>query len=410
MQHRSRRAAMYLLVMGASVIVMIVGVSGLLAARIGGRDAVLASDFAAARVNAHAAMQIGLLILEQHSEWRGNFSTGEFLASTPIGDGTMELSGIDTRDGDIANSDADPLLLTAVGSVRDSRYKLQLLLSPTVDPIEALATTIHAHGKLIIGGGIVLRVNGAPASTNNEAVLNGSIAGDLHAASRSGSGNVSGASTIPAPEKPIPDADVMSLYASGATAIPSAPKLDGVVLGPGFNPLGIPNANGCYIISTGGANIEISNTRVFGTLIINAGGGTVLLSGAGVFESAGGSRPALLINGNLDVTTDPEPGGLAEATLNVNFNPPGAPYAGVSDADKTDFYSSALRGLIHVTGNVRIAGPIIVRGVLLAGGEMRVETSLTLDHDSLLVDSPPQGYDTPGPLSVTSGAWRQVVD
>ncbi|QOJ14359.1 MAG: hypothetical protein HRU75_06780 [Planctomycetia bacterium] len=410
MPRRLRRAAMYVLVLGAATIVMIVGMSGLLAARIGGREAVLVSDFAAARANAYAAMQVGLLIIEQHSEWRGNFSTGQFFSPTPIGDGTMALTGIDPRDGDIANSDGDPLLLTASGAVRDARYHLQVLLSPTSDPIEVLRTAVHCGNKLTINSGVALRVNGAPASTNNEAALSGNIAGDLHAASRSGSGNVSGTTTIPAPEKPVPGANVIATYASRATAIPAATKLDKVVLGPGINPFGIPNPNGLYVISTGGASIEISNTRVFGTLVINAGGGTVYIRETGLFEAAGSSRPALLINGHLEIVTDPDQAGLVEAALDTNFNPPGAPYAGVSDSDKEDFYTSALRGLIHVTGNVRISGPIAIRGVLLAGGEVRVEADVTIDHDSKLVDSPPEGYDTPGPLSVTSGAWRQVVD
>lgn len=57
------------------------------------------------------------------------------------------------------------------------------------------------------------------------------------------------------------------------------------------------------------------------------------------------------MNGNLNTTM---PVALDEGQLAMNFNPLGAPLAGVEDADVSDKYPSLIKGLVYVSGQLNL--------------------------------------------------------
>ena len=126
--HHGRRGSVYVAILGASMIVTVIGLSALLATRIEHRSVAGAGDFAKARFYAVSAIDRMLLVIQQGSEWRKLFAYGALPASQPIGNGSMGIEAIDPVDGDLANNGTDPVLLTGIGYSGNARYKLQVML------------------------------------------------------------------------------------------------------------------------------------------------------------------------------------------------------------------------------------------------------------------------------------------
>ena len=80
---------------------------------------------------------------------------------------------------------------------------------------------------------------------------------------------------MPGAVKRMPDADVISKYAAKATVIAYAATCEKFVLGPGYSSFGTADPNGLYVINTSNANLTIRNCRIYGTLVVLAGSGTV---------------------------------------------------------------------------------------------------------------------------------------
>src|SRR6185295_10372411 len=98
--------------------------------------------------------------------------------------------------------------------------------------------------------------------------------------------------------------------------------------------------------------------------------------------------PVLLTDKQFSISLDSAP--LSEATLGVNFNPPGAPYpylAGtgtVTNADAADTYPSSINGLIYSTADLTLDTDTTINGVLVADGKAQVNAnSLNLKYNSL---------------------------
>lgn len=404
---RSRRGVMYVLVLGTASIVMIIGLSGLLGARISGRVAKDNADFLIARQHARSGMQMGLLILQADPQWRSHFTSGLLLDSKPDKASRLLVQASDP-DGLIADDATDPLILTATGEYADARYQLRLNLTPQRLPIDALKMSVHSGLRLQVRSGKTVTITGAPLSTNAELRHDGDVIGSVEGVTESGGGAISGTKKIPAPTKSLPDATAFAGYAGRATAITPAGTMAGFVIGPGVNSLGASNPYGIYSITTGSKDLTIENARIYGTLYVNLNGKKLTLQRCIIVQPTAWNMPALLVDGELSVSVDPA-GTLTEATQNVNFNPPGAPHGGVSDSDKVDTYGSSLMGLIHSTGTLKVETPCSIRGILLANGECELRENCSITYLTDIAKNPPEGYSQPGVMTVTQGGWEQVV-
>lgn len=126
-----RRGGTYVLVLTTMMIATTLGVSGVLTARVHHRTAELSGDFAAARVNALAGIDLALFIIDQNptqTEWRNHFGNGAGpIENLPLGRGTVSCLAVDEGDGDL-NNGPDPVVLTGVGEVGDAVYKIEVRL------------------------------------------------------------------------------------------------------------------------------------------------------------------------------------------------------------------------------------------------------------------------------------------
>ena len=126
-----RRGSVYLIVLSVSMIVLVIGLSGLMVSRIEQRSASAVSDMTQARLHALAAIEMGMFLMEADPDWRGTFKAGVLPTDMPLGNGTLTLQAVDPVDGDLTNNTTDPVLFTGIGFEGSARHKLQVTITIT---------------------------------------------------------------------------------------------------------------------------------------------------------------------------------------------------------------------------------------------------------------------------------------
>jgi cytoskeletal protein CcmA (bactofilin family) len=404
------RGSIYLCVLACSLLIAILGLGSLAAVRIQMRSTRLVRDGAEARACAVSAVELGLLQIKQDPNWRTTLPNGTWLDNKALGAGHFTLEGIDPTDGVLSDSAYEPLVLTGTGTRGAARHKTQVTLVAIVKPLEALSTCLCASDLVKTNAGKRLTVIGAPTATNGQLDNDGTIDGDAQAQSVAHNGSITGTLTVPGPVRLMPEANVFADYTSKATSVPYAATIENVVLAPGCNPLGPTDPNGLYVINTGGKNLTIRNSRIYGTLVIRAAGQTVTVDEAILMQNYRSDFPVLLVEGNLVLRPNSVTGVLSESACNTNFNPIGAPYDGTTDTDQTDQYPDEIHGLVHVKGSLRFQQTARIAGVVICEGTVTCEDANTIVHDAGLYAHPPQGYSYVEEMKIAPGSWKQGVD
>ncbi|MEX2217357.1 MAG: hypothetical protein WD749_01240 [Phycisphaerales bacterium] len=403
-----RRGSAYIAVLGAAMVVTIIGLGALSLVRSQRLIVTTQTDAASARLAAESAVEWGAQIISAQSGWRTTRTNGEWAAGQDFGGSKVTLEVTDPLDGNLANRPTDPVQVRATATRGPARQILQATLTASGPPLDCLRTAFHTGSRFRVRSPFVLTVSGAPASTNSDLRNEGTIAGDAECVLLTSAGTVTGTLTVAAPAKPLPPSGVVSLYANLGTVIDPGGTLSNVALGPGLNPYGTPNSEGVYVINAP-AGLTISRVRVLGTLVVICPGATVTISGQVHMSPARADYPALIVDGNVAFSFT-SGSSLSESTPSpVNFNPAGVPYSGATDADTTDVYPSEVRGLVHCRGNVTTAAAGRVVGAVIAEGELDAGANFEVSHTPSLATSPPMGYMKSVSMSVSQGSWRQVV-
>ena len=126
----ARRGSVYLIVLSVSMIVLVIGLSGLMVSRIEQRSASAVSDMTQARLHALAAVEMGMYLIEATPlSWRESFKAGVLPTDMPLGNGTLTLQAADPVDGDLTNNAGDLVLFTSIGMEGGARHKLQVTIT-----------------------------------------------------------------------------------------------------------------------------------------------------------------------------------------------------------------------------------------------------------------------------------------
>lgn len=125
--HGARRGSSYLLVLTVSMIIALIGLSGLIAARIDHKIATNTSDATEARIYALAAIEMGIFAIDADPlNWRSAFHGGALPVNMPIGSGTLTLVVVDPLDNDLLNNPTEPIVMTGIGAKGMARHKVQV--------------------------------------------------------------------------------------------------------------------------------------------------------------------------------------------------------------------------------------------------------------------------------------------
>jgi hypothetical protein len=407
-----RRGAAYLMVLGTTLVVATLSLSGILLAR--GRLAASSAlrSAAEARENALAGVELAGLWIANDANWRINRSPGAWAADLPLAQGTVSVQVSEPIDGNLANRPYDALRVRSTGKSGDALQTWEVTLNAQPEPLPALSYALHCRGQLRINSGQSLTIRKARADTDDSIRNDGAIIGDFEAASILNAGTVVGSLTLDATTEQYPN-DPVSLYTALGTEISPGNLIDRRVLSPGSNPWGAANPEGVYVIRAN-SNLTIRNSRIHGTLVvICAPGTTVRFENQLLIHPFRTDYPTLIIDGDAEFAYSSSLG-LVELTALTNFNPSGSPYKGSEDILLLDTYPSEIQGLVHIRGKLEFDNSALVRGAVLCesrtgDSDVRVDGANEIVYDSSLRDTPPQGYASRVWMLPEPGTWKRIV-
>lgn len=412
---RSRHGSVYIAVLGASLIVVTLGVGGLLATRVAGRSTKAQNDGSNAHFLATSGLELARLWISQDSTWRTTRGSGTWTSGLAIGSGSVSLVVSDTLDSNLANRPHDSVTVQATAFSGEARRILEQTLVARPVALSVLGFPLHSAGDIKIKGATRLILGSATLSSSGKIKTDPAtvVEGNLVAASFDVKGDYYGTQVTSSASKPMPASTVPESYAALGTLIAPGNTIDKQVLAAGSNPWGTANAEGVYVIRTS-SDLTIRNTRILGTLVIICPNSKVTIDGSVLIQPSRSDYPSLIVNGELVLGYD-STAALSESTTNTNFNPAAAAYQGSSDLDKTDTYPNEIQGLIHVTGKVTISKPGIMRGALLcastSGDTVTIDTSsFSIISSSSLLTAPPQFYTSSVRMISLPGSFKPLVD
>ncbi len=408
-----RRGGVYLAVLGAAMVVCILGLSAMAVVRLEHLSSQASSDSIKARSYAESAVELGMLEIKQNAVWRlrpsGDWETGK-----AIGDGTYSLRVTDPYDGNLSDNPREPVVVRGIGEKGQARHIVEVTLVDAGDPVTALTSALAAAGGLRVEAGRSLTVTGAPVTSNGTLTNDGTIVGDAAALLILGGGTITGSSTILSLGRSMPAAGLPAMYQEMGTPISPGSDMDLAVLSSKYSSYGGPrNKDGIYVVS-GGGNLRIRRSRIAGTLVVICPGSTVTVEDHVLIENYRPDCPALIVHGDLVLAFD-STSPLQEASAGVNFNPRGAPYQGAFDTDQSDAYPSHIRGLVHATGTLRMENTARVVGCVIAEGAPPLNPGVTIGgnaqvvYDPLIAEKPPIGYSVSPRMHERAGTWTRVT-
>lgn len=143
-----RRGSVYLVVLGSALIVSVIGVSALVAVQTRQRASEGGRDFVATRYQAQAAVELGMLMVNENDAWREEQTDGEWYSAEPLGLGSFTLNVRDPADDDLQDGPCDGLILTGFGAQGPARYGLQVLMRSDALDFDPLFEEVMAHNPV----------------------------------------------------------------------------------------------------------------------------------------------------------------------------------------------------------------------------------------------------------------------
>ncbi len=160
----NRRGSVYILILSASMLVAIIGISALTTARIQHRAAAGTDDLAEARLYARSALEIAVHNISQDPNWRTTYGNTNWPKNQAIGNGIYSIEAVDPEDGDVTTGSLDPVELTGIGTRGLATQKISVLLEADPPPLAALNTALHAEAQVEV---VKETVNGALIEVTN---------------------------------------------------------------------------------------------------------------------------------------------------------------------------------------------------------------------------------------------------
>lgn len=374
------------------------------------------SSVAEARQYAASAVELARWWIAQDPNWRKNRVNGVWCANQPIGRGRYTVQVVNLN-GPLNNSETDPVIVTATGVSGQARQKVQATLAAKVAPLTCLNAAVSTGGTITLSGATIPGLNQKVASNAGVMASNADVYANVEAVGTVQGSTYYAATTMGVTARVLPSTGVFDYYLSAGTTINrgSLPIEDGsrmikqVLLSPARNPFGgATNPQGIYIIDCQGADVDIRDCRIVGTLVLlNPGAGSLIESEVNWCPAVSGF-PCLLVRGNMALNLN---NGTLKESSSLNYNPPGTPYPWPSGATNTtgaDAYPSQISGLVYISGNVTTAkSPTF--SLLICGGTLTSQDSLCPSYDPAYYRTPPPGFRTIQ-MVVAPNGLKQVVD
>lgn len=418
-QRGLRRGSVYILVLGVATMIAVVGLGTIALARSGSRVTVAERDWAEAGTLALSGIELALAEMNTSTSWRSSGSSIYSIGPVALGNGRISVTIADETDSDLGNNTTDPVRITSTATVRAATRAYSVLAAPSGSTgMDVLRCAVHSNANVTVSDSVT--VSSGPLSTNATFSNSSTPTTDVEAKAVSSSGTINGYVLVDAPQKAMPSDSAWQSLSAVATTISfsslSGGTMDEVLLTPGSNPFGVPNARGVYTITVPLAStLTIRRSRLQATLLIRLSSlSQVIVRDEVCWDPGAPTQPALIIQTSLSNTI--ALGGstavLSESDRGVNLNPAGSPYGSLTNSTKTDTYPAQITGVIHVlgaSGSVQLRDSIAVNGCVIAECPVTISSQARLTANPTLLNSPPAGFGSSVIMKPMTGTHRWEV-
>lgn len=405
----STRGSVYVLVVVVVALVSVLGVSALSLATTRTQVTASRGDLDQARLFAISAVELGLAnannaLSEANSSGLSLLDllggvvgvvidVTELLlpAQTNTAEGSFAYEYTD-RDGNPLEDLSQGVWITGTGRVGSAVWVERAFAR--IDegrPLAPLASAVHASDAITIQADSRPTVTGAVMSSDDAIINNGNLTADVSAKALQGTGTQTGTLTTSGGRRGVLSREAFAFYRDRATEITMKEAIEDALIAPAINTHdNALNPEGIYFIRTNGTDLEITHSRIVGTLVIDASaGGRVTISNEVILEPAFDRMPTLIVRGSLSLKSD----GSDLHESSTNMNPRQAPYKGLIDSDTSDSYPAEIRGLVHVIGDLEISGEVNVTGSMHVDGTLTcADGQPTINYDPRLLRHIPRHY------------------
>lgn len=335
--------------------------------------------------------------------WRQLLTSGQWLVDIPVDQAVYSVSGVDPVDGILINNSYDPVILTSTATIKDVTRTIQVEAHNA--PVILLRYAVSAGGDIGIDNHV--RVNG-DITSNADINKTGSdtwVFGDAQAVGTiENTDNITGDISPGSPAKTFPDdSQITGFYQAWATWIFYQPEISDVVLSPTFNPFGMPNFAGLYVINCADQKIVIKNCRIIGTLILINPKSDSKIEAAINWQPALADYPALIVSGNM-ITIEPDQD-LNEDEREVDFSLFGESGYG----DNEDVFPNLITGTIYIDGDLDVKKETHISGPVIVTGNVALKDNAILDADTASYYDHPTSMFCYSYLAPIPGTWKQII-
>ncbi len=417
-RHRHPRGGyLYLSVMGVALIVSVVGFVSLTLARIHLKNAQTGTEAGEAGLLALSAIENAVVVLNGDPNWRTNFVNDVEYPATPptLGNGTFTWKLVDA-DGNLADDVADMTQLYGIGTVNGVVHAESVWLQPTGGALTCLEVAAHAGADFFYKSSTTTSDQILSANAEHRTQVNATINADVEAVLTISGSGYNGTQTTGITPRTMPDPNtVFDYYVANGTAISisdlagGSPRVLNQLFSPASNPFGsgATNAEGIYVIDCLGQKINIEDCRIVGTLVLLNVGAESYVKDTLNWEPAVANYPALLCQAS-SIYFYSGTGTLDESSVG-NMNPPGTPYQGVTDSDLADSYPAIIKGLVYVTGEIKLDSEGNFEGVMVAGADINPFSDTILNYNPIFLNNPPPGFTSGNGVKIYGGSWARAA-
>ena len=174
-----RRGSVYVLVLSVAVLVLIIGVSALTAARIQTRVVSRGADARRAEVLALSAVEQAVTVVSTDPAWRTVYTHDVPTPAIAFGGGFVSFKLVDQADTNLAVGDGDAVRVYGTARVGGAERVHSVLLEPTGTGLDCLGVSVHVNGDIVanswddITSDQTVSSNGSVDITAANAAING---------------------------------------------------------------------------------------------------------------------------------------------------------------------------------------------------------------------------------------------
>src|SRR3569623_1753372 len=165
-RRRARRGGVYLVVLMSALVIAAICLSTLQLMRVQSSVGSDTTSFIEARIVARAAIDIGMLKIQNDSNWRTDLGNGTWINNQTLGDGTYSLTATDPIDNDVTKGDNHPVILTGTGKVDGATFMTSARLEVNPNSSSCLEISMCSGNDTTVNSATVTSDQTAAANHN----------------------------------------------------------------------------------------------------------------------------------------------------------------------------------------------------------------------------------------------------